>query len=241
MNDRTEIDIILPCYNPPPRWEQKVIRKFKEIQSLFSPIDFHLLIVSDGSKRGYEPETVAALEQAIPGIQIIDYRPNRGKGYALRKAVQQTRSEYIIYTDYDFPYTDDSFREVINSLLKGADIVVATRDRSYQNNLPPFRRFLSESSHLCNAIFLRLKIRDTQGGLKGFNQTGKTVFLSTKVNSFLFDTEFIYKGQQKKINIQAVQSRIRDGLTVSDMGFNVLKREMANFLSIVFTNDLTQF
>ena len=88
MNDRTEIDIILPCYNPPPGWEQKVIGKFKEIQSLFSPIDFHLLIVSDGSRRGYEPETVAALEQGIPGIQIIDYRPNRGKGYALRKAVQ---------------------------------------------------------------------------------------------------------------------------------------------------------
>mgnify|MGYP002596073055 FL=1 len=198
MNDRTEIDIILPCYNPPPGWEQKVIGKFKEIQSLFSPIDFHLLIVSDGSRRGYEPETVAALDQGIPGIQIIDYRPNRGKGYALRKAVQQTRSEYIIYTDYDFPYTDDSFKEVINSLLKGADIVVATRDRNYQKNLPPFRRFLSESSHLCNAIFLRLKIRDTQGGLKGFNQTGKTVFYQQKLTVSCSIPNLYIMGNRKK-------------------------------------------
>lgn len=234
MNRRTDLDLILPCYNPPPGWELKVIGKFKEVQSLFTSINFHLLIVSDGSTRGYEPETVATLKQEITGIQIVDYRTNRGKGYALREAVRHCQSEYIIYTDYDFPYTDDSFDRVISTLLGGADLVVAIRDRNYQKNLPPFRRFLSESSHLCNAIFLRLKVRDTQGGLKGFNQTGKTVFLSTKVNSFLFDTEFIYKAQRKKLNIQAVQSRIRDGLTVSDMGFNVLKREMANFFSILF-------
>lgn len=235
MNLRTDIDLILPCYNPPPAWEHKVIGKFKEIQSLFSSIDFHLFIASDGSKRGYEPETITVLTQSIPGIQIIDNRINRGKGYALRDAVRHTQSEYIIYTDYDFPYTDESFKDVINALLNGADIVVATRDRNYQKNLPPFRRFLSESSHFCNAFFLRLKIRDTQGGLKGFNKSGKTVFLSTKVNSFLFDTEFIYKAQHKRMNIQAVQSRIRDGLTISNMGFNTLKREMINLFSILFS------
>lgn len=234
MNRITDFDLILPSYNPPQGWELKVIGKYKEIQSLFSSINFHLLIVSDGSTRGYEPETVAALKKGIPGLQIIDYRPNRGKGYALREAVRHCQSEYIIYTDYDFPYTDDSFEGVINTLLGGADVVVAVRDRNYQKNLPSFRRFLSESSHLCNALFLRLKIHDTQGGLKGFNQVGKTVFLSTKVNSFLFDTEFIYKAQRKNLNIQAVESRIRDGLIVSDMGFKVLKREMANFCSILF-------
>ena len=82
MNRIADLDLILPSYNPPPGWEVKVIGKFKEIQSLFSSINFHLLIVSDGSIRGYEPETVAVLKQEIPGIRIIDYRPNRGKGYA---------------------------------------------------------------------------------------------------------------------------------------------------------------
>ena len=66
MNCRADIDLILPCYNPPSGWEQKVIRKFKEIQSLFNPVNFHLLIVSDGSKRGYEPEVVAALKTESP-------------------------------------------------------------------------------------------------------------------------------------------------------------------------------
>lgn len=100
MNRRADLDLILPCYNPPSGWELKVIRKFKEVESLFDSIRFHLLIVSDGSTRGYEPETIATLEREIPGVRIIDYRPNRGKGYALREAVRHCDSEYIIYTDY---------------------------------------------------------------------------------------------------------------------------------------------
>lgn len=234
MIHKTEIDLVLPCYNPPPGWEQKVSSKFNALQSLFDSIHFHLFIVSDGSKRGYEPKTIHALEEAIPGITIVNYSQNRGKGYALREAVKHCKSMYIIYTDYDFPYTDESFRRVIDTLLNGADVVVAIRDKSYQKGLPPFRKFLSESSHLCNAYLLRLKIRDTQGGLKGFNRKGQNVFLTTKVNSFLFDTEFIFKAQKEHLNIQAIQSRIREGLHVSDMGFNVLKRETANFLSILF-------
>lgn len=31
---------------------------FREVERLFSPVRFHLFIVSDGSRRGYEPETI---------------------------------------------------------------------------------------------------------------------------------------------------------------------------------------
>lgn len=235
MNYKEDVDLILPCYNPPPGWEQKVIKKFREIQQEYAPIRFHLFIVSDGSRRGYEPETIQALRTAIPDSTIVDYRPNRGKGYALREAVKHGTSPYTIYTDYDFPYTDESFRSVVDTLLKGADVVVAIRDKNYQDNLPQFRRFLSKSSHWCNTWLLRMKIHDTQGGLKGFNRTGRAIFLSTQVNSFLFDTEFIYKALQKGLNTQTVNTRIREGIAISDMGVKVLKREVSNFLSILFS------
>lgn len=234
MNNQAHIDLVLPCYNPPSGWEQKVIGHFTEVQRIFSSIEFHLLIVSDGAQRGYEPETIARLKEAIPDIQIIDYRKNRGKGYALREAVRHCSSPYIIYTDYDFPYTNNSLKNVIDALLDGADVIVATRDKSYQDNLPSFRKFLSKTSHLCNAWLLRLKILDTQGGMKGFSKKGQEIFLSTQINSFLFDTEFIYKAsRQKEVRVQAVEAHIREGLAVSDMGFKVLRREALNFLSIL--------
>lgn len=234
MNDEKVFDLILPCYNPVPGWEQRLIEKQDDLKRKFDTVLFRVFVVSDGSIRGYEPETVSRLKESIPDITIVDYRPNRGKGYALREAVRHGNADYTIYTDYDFPYTDDSMERVIQALLNGADVVVAVRDKSYQRKLPLFRKFLSFSSHLCNRYLLRLNIQDTQGGLKGFNRAGKALFLSTTVNSFLFDTEFIYKAQKKKVNLVAVPAKIRDGIHISDMKFKTLRREVKNLFSILF-------
>lgn len=234
MNKPTDIDLVLPCYNPSTGWEQRVIAHFKEVGQLFSAIQFHLFIVSDGSQRGYEPETLARLQESLPNICIVDYQPNRGKGYALREAVKRCTSPYIIYTDYDFPYTNASFGRVVEALLNGADVVVATRDKSYQDNLPFFRQMLSKLSHLCNTWILGIKIKDTQGGMKGFSRKGQAIFLSTRINSFLFDTEFIYKAScRKDIDLRTINAVIKKGLAVSNMGFKVLRREALNLLSIL--------
>lgn len=97
MNARADIDLVLPCYNPPSGWEERVATHFREVERLFSPVRFHLFIVSDGSRRGYEPETIDRLRQLIPDVCVVDYKPNRGKGYALREAVKRCTSPYIIY------------------------------------------------------------------------------------------------------------------------------------------------
>lgn len=235
MNTKTDIDLVLPCYNPPVGWEKQVTIHFQEAERLFPSTRFHLFIVGDGSQRGYEPETLERLQQALPNICIINYQPNRGKGYALREAVKRCTSPFIMYTDYDFPYTHESFGRIVNALQDGADVVVATRDKNYQNNLPLFRQMLSRLSHFCNIWILRMQIKDTQGGMKGFSRKGQVIFLSTHINSFLFDTEFIYKASRRNdIDLRTVNAVIKDGLTVSDMGLKIVKREALNFLSILF-------
>ena len=52
MNARADIDLVLPCYNPPSGWEERVATHFREVERLFSRVRFHLFIVSDGSRRG---------------------------------------------------------------------------------------------------------------------------------------------------------------------------------------------
>lgn len=234
MSKPIHIDIILPCYNPPVGWEEKVICNFNQLQQSYPTIHFHLYIASDGSRRGYDSEITDRIKAIIPTVRLMHYEQNQGKGYALRHSIRHCQSEYMIYTDYDFPYTSQSFDNVVQALLEGADVVVAIRDKNYQRNLPAFRKFLSRSSHWVNRLVLRLKIKDTQGGLKGFNRKGREIFLSTTINSFLFDTEFIYKATYTKgITIKAVNSRIKNGLEISDMGFRVMKRELLNFFTIL--------
>lgn len=42
MNARADIDLVLPCYNPPSDWEERVATHFHEVERLFSPVRFHL-------------------------------------------------------------------------------------------------------------------------------------------------------------------------------------------------------
>ena len=129
---------------------------------------------------------------------------------------------------------------VLFATLANADdwVEMALFAESYQDNLPPFRQMLSKLSHICNTWVLRIKIKDTQGGMKGFSQAGQAIFLTTRINSFLFDTEFIYKASRRKeINLRTINANIKEGLAVSDMGFKVLRREALNFLSILFHRD----
>lgn len=48
----TDIDLILPVYNPDEGWELTVVSKYKELEVLWKHADIHLYVVNDGSARG---------------------------------------------------------------------------------------------------------------------------------------------------------------------------------------------
>lgn len=68
---------------------------------------------NDGSARGFEKVVTDYIRQNIPEVHILSYSINHGKGFALRKAVSACNSDYILYTDHDFPYTLDSMSRVL--------------------------------------------------------------------------------------------------------------------------------
>lgn len=71
-------------------------------------------------------------------------------------------------------------------------------------------------------------------GHEGFSQAGQAIFLTTRINSFLFDTEFIYKASRRKeINLQTINANIKEGLAVSNMGSGALRREALNFIHLI--------
>ena len=49
----TDIDLILPVYNPDEGWELTVVSKYKELEVLWKHADIHLYVVNDGSARGF--------------------------------------------------------------------------------------------------------------------------------------------------------------------------------------------
>ena len=79
-----------------------------------------------------------------------------------------------MFTDVDFPYTQDSFMSIWAALEAGeVDIAVGIKDASYYQHLPPARVAISKGLRWLARTFLGISITDTQCGLKGFTRNGK--------------------------------------------------------------------
>ena len=199
--------------------------------------ELYLIIVDDGSSTQNIRTGRLLIEADLPEARWIEYTPNRGKGYALRKGVEAADSAFIIYTDIDFPYTNKSILAIIENLVSGKyDAVIGTRDESYYDNLPSSRRWISHILKKLNALILRLKIPDTQGGLKGFTKELKPVFLKTRIDRYLFDLEFIYLLSRKRNSrILPVKVKLREGVEFSKVRLKILAGEFKNFLKVLFS------
>jgi glycosyltransferase involved in cell wall biosynthesis len=229
----TSLDIILPAYNPLPGWEEIVIGRFQSLVKALPDVKIRLFIVNDGSQRLDEHQSAGILKEVIPDLQWISYKENRGKGFALRQGVKESSAEFIVYTDIDWPYTEESMIGVIRTLTVSADAVIGKRDENYYTHLPPARRRISRLLRSFNAKLLRLKVDDTQAGLKGFRKNVKDIFLSTTIDRYLFDLEFIYLiSAKKEIKVIGYPIALRPGITFSRMNRKILFQEARNFLKI---------
>ena len=236
MSART-LDIILPCYNPPDGWAQEIEISIREIQATFGDeVAITLIIVNDGSLNPLRDSDMTLIEAAVPMLKYLQYVRNRGKGYALRQGLGLAKSEYQIYTDIDFPYTTQSLVAVYYTLARGhSDIAVGTRDSDYYLHVPPIRRFISRFLRWMLRTFLRIKIADTQCGLKGFNADGRHIFAQTHIKRFLFDLEFIFlASSDERIRLEAVPVQLKPGIEFSKARIGILLRESLNFGTIFF-------
>ena len=98
------LDIVLPCYNPLPNWEKRVIETIPKLRKNFPQLDLKLIIVNDGSAYTLG-DSLDQITEHIPAFEYIDNSENRGKGHAIRKGVKEGTGNYVLFTDVDFPYT----------------------------------------------------------------------------------------------------------------------------------------
>lgn len=237
LKEIASLDLVHPVYNPQAGWAKDLFHYFNHFKAII-PSDLHVsvYVVNDGSKQGIFTEDIQFLENSIPNFRFISLEQNQGKGAALREAVRQTQGEIVIYTDVDYPYLIENAKDMLDRLLsQKVDIVVGVRDEPYYDQLPTMRKIFSLSLKVMNYLFFpKLKVKDTQSGLKGFNQKGKEIFLRTKIPAFLFDMEFlVLASKAKDIRVDWIYVQVREGVVFSTMRAKNILTELLNFSSIL--------
>jgi glycosyltransferase involved in cell wall biosynthesis len=230
------LDIILPCYNPRPGWGKSLSESITKIKLLLGEgVIESIILVNDGSIQKLNNDELSKLTSTQLEVKLIEYPDNKGKGYAVRKGVKSGTAHFQLYTDVDVPYVEESVK-LFYDLLKEdeADVVLASRGDSYYNALSGFRRILSKSLRSLNGILFGLKISDTQGGLKAFNQKGREVFLQTQVNRYLFDLEFIQKASKTDLRLKGLDVELKQDIVLPSPSLTILLKELGNFIVLLF-------
>lgn len=204
--DRYEYDVsvIIPAYNE----ESRIKKTLESVNSYFSdkPMTRQIFVVDDGSDDN-TAGTVEDLKKEIPDLNVVAYRPNRGKGYAVKTGIEHSRGEYVLFTDADNSTPIEEFDKVY-PCLKGNEVVIGSRflpGSTVFIRQPLYRRAMGRGANLLIRLLLLEGVRDTQCGFKAFqHEAAQAIFRRIRVNRFGFDMEVLSIARLLNLSVREV-------------------------------------
>jgi len=198
------VSILVPLYN-----EAEFIRAVLEriIQApLPTGLMREIIVVDDASTDG-SPELVAEVAEQYPGlIRLIRCPKNRGKGAAIRTAIEYATGDYCLIQDADLEYNPQEYPLLLEPLVDGsADVVYGSRFLSSGR-----RRVLyywhSVANHaltlLCN-IISNLNLTDMETCYKAF-RTALLKSIPIRSDRFGFEPEITIKVAKRQARVYEV-------------------------------------
>ena len=198
------LSVIISIYNSENILEEN-IKKLIKFLNTKNIRNYELMIVNDGSK----DKSLLIIQKLLSNkIKYIGYNKNKGRGYAIKYASNLLRGEKIIMMDLDLPsqLNLNVLKEIIKDLNK-YDLVIGSRYLEESKiKREPLRAFFSKIYRLLIKIFfLKLKIKDTDMGLKGFK---KNILIDlnkqSKENRWSWDLELLVNARKKNYTVKEV-------------------------------------
>lgn len=183
------LSIIIPAYN-----EEKSIRPM--LKGLLSDIekfdrDFEVLLICDGCKDKTASEAKKIKHRHL---KILEYYPNRGKGYALGYGTKHSQGDVVTFLDAGGDFDTAHIDKFIKLMeVFDADIVIGSkRHPASVVNYPLKRKFYSYIYHMMVRVLFNLNVKDTQTGLKVFKrQVLIDIMPRAVVKKYAFDLELL--------------------------------------------------
>ncbi len=179
--------MVVPFYNPGAALRPTIERAVTALSA--AGWTFEIVAVCDGATDGSE----ATIEGRWPGIlTTVSYRPNRGKGFAVRTGMAQARGRLVGFIDADGDIPPEVLPELVARAEEtGADIVFGSkRAKGSTPHQPWVRRAASSGYRLLVRILFDLEVADTQTGVKLLNGALARALVAEMVEErFAFDLE----------------------------------------------------
>jgi dolichyl-phosphate beta-glucosyltransferase len=191
-----DLSIVIPAYEE----SKKIARDIREAANFLAShgLKGDIIVVDDGSE---DNTSEMAKEAEVPSnvkLQVIRYKPHRGKGYAVQRGVECSSGEYVMFADSGccVPYED---------ALKGLDLIKSgscdiahgsrkTAGCNIEKAQNFYRRVCSDIFHRFVVHDLKIpeELADTQCGFKIYKgEIARRLYSQCQTEGFVFDIEII--------------------------------------------------
>jgi glycosyltransferase involved in cell wall biosynthesis len=202
MEKKPSVTIVIPVYN-----EQ--IELYERIETLVGYCKTHIdgyvweIVIADNASTAQTLKIAKQLTKKHPRVRVV-HLDKKGRGRAVKSVWEHSTSDLLAYMDVDLSTDLRHFPALLQSLERGYDIAIGTRNASgsrvYGRNL--LRTITSKGYILLIKLFFWIRFTDAQCGFKAVTRNVvKTVIPHILDNAWFFDTELLIYAEKAGFRI----------------------------------------
>ncbi len=188
------LSVVIPAYNE----HDRIVPTLKHTIDYLEERSYtsEVIVVSDGSSDNTAQVAEQFAAQTNIDLRVLEYHPNRGKGYAVRYGMLRSNGRIAMFMDADYAVPMAHCKKGLELIEAGNDIAIASRAvsgaqiQTHQNLL---RKLSAKIYTFIQNSYLGISYPDTQCGFKFFSQeAARALFGQQKLNSVIFDPEILW-------------------------------------------------
>ena len=220
------VTIIIPAYNE----EKRIGRVLREISEfiVINHLDWNVIISLDGNDN--TEEIIKQFSKDYPFISYNKYNGRSGKGFAVKRVMNDSKGEFTMLMD-----ADGSVR--LESILRGFeflpqyDMIIFDRYSAKENNIPLHRRFPSRGYNFLVRLFFNIRVNDTQCGYMIMKtEIAKSAFNSITISNGFFYVPLLYYVKKSGGEIKEIPIKYE---YESESKFRVLEMVLGGGISLL--------
>src|SRR6266850_10989 len=160
------LSIVIPAYNEEKRIGRSLdaVLRFLKTQNYSADV----LVVDDGSTDGTAlrvSDRIKEYSEAGHGLRVLTNKPNRGKGYSVKRGLTEAGGDIVLFSDADFSSPITEAPKLIDPIAEGrADVTFGSRALNRELigiHQPRMRELGGAVFNLCMRTITGLKFKDT--------------------------------------------------------------------------------
>ena len=174
------VSVVIPAYNEEENIGDILLRTNATLKTIGVP--YEIIVVDDGSSDETRQRSMKYK------ATVLSNGTNRGKGYALKKGMQNANGSILITIDADGSHQPEDIPKLVVPLLNGADIVFGSRfiGKREQYSTKKLHIFGNRLFNFLIALLTGKRVTDSQTGFRAYK---KKIIEEIEITSHGYEVE----------------------------------------------------